>query len=160
MKFVSKEYHAAMKDAGVSRDDEEAKAELFKEQMDWYEERLSSFIDHQKSEGKTGQLLNRAVQPFIQEVRLLRAVCILSITKILVIQSSRLYARYGVHAFGAFICTERGPNGESYSFMWGGSPAYLAMREEYSTVITGQIADYEGMFRCVVSLPPFALNLM
>jgi hypothetical protein len=57
--------------------------------------------------------------------------------------------QYNLQVFGWLIDTERDAHGATASVAWGGSDEYKELRAEYSTVLSQQASDYEGMFKYV-----------
>lgn len=148
VQHVSAEYAKVLADAGINDEDEDqetAKLKVLRPMVDWYKERISQFIEEKKDGGKINVLVSKAVEPLIRQVKCSLYFLCLQVSYIL--QSAQIHDLYGVQVFGFAIVPDRGPSGKSYSILWGGSPEYLSMRNEYRLTITTQIADYEAMFR-------------
>ncbi|KAF8074782.1 hypothetical protein FPV67DRAFT_1445808 [Lyophyllum atratum] len=99
-----------------------------KEVLDWYDNGINLYVEKKREKGNLPALTSRILDPFIKMSRQVRD-------------------QYNLQVFGWLIDTERDAHGATASVAWGGSDEYKELRAEYSTVLTQQASDYEGMFK-------------
>ncbi|KIK55902.1 hypothetical protein GYMLUDRAFT_248301 [Collybiopsis luxurians FD-317 M1] len=95
----------------------DARREALKEQLDWYNDNLASYINEKKKKGN---------------------FCI---------NGESIYRKMGLHLGGYILCTERDAKGASATATWVSTPELAQIKERKGTQMYAQAADLEAFLR-------------